>query len=209
MTSEIHLTLTVIAGFICRIFSESRSLAQPDYVDNVCILLLSNSPKRRNRTAQDRVTVWAKEYRLAVRDDVQRKELPQVTHYSLYGVRNVSILLERNVLDISSKIVQLWLQEIFQHFKCRPRLEKLRPQNTNSPTAHNEIFAANDIVYRLCILKQSTVNLIIHKRYAFKIHPFILTLFVLYFEPLPKRNPGTHLVHNLNQNTVAYAAKQS
>ena len=38
----------------------------------------------------------------------------------------------------------------------------------------NEILAVNGIVYRLCILKHSTVNLIIYKIYAFEIHPFFL-----------------------------------
>ena len=59
---------------------------------HVCILLLLNSPKGRNRTAQYR----AKDYVLyisAVRDDVPRKELPQVTHCSLWDVRSGPILL--------------------------------------------------------------------------------------------------------------------
>ena len=73
----------------------------------------------------------------ALRDDVHRKELPRVTHCSLCGVRSGSILLEQNVLDISSKLVQLWLQEIFQHFNvtrkwlqhCLPR-----PRNSRGPS---------------------------------------------------------------------------
>ena len=50
------------------------------------------------------------------------------------------ILLEPNVLDISSKLIQLWLQEIFQQFNVMSRcngyctavlfLKKERPQNT-------------------------------------------------------------------------------
>ena len=67
-----------------------------------------------------------------VRDDVPRKELPQVMHCSLCGVRSSHILLEPNVHNISSKLVQQWLQEIFQHFNvtsrcngyCRPHLWK-------------------------------------------------------------------------------------
>ena len=94
---------------------ESLSSTQPDYVDDICILLLSNSPKGRNCTAQDQVTVWAK------RDDVPRKELPQVMHCSLCGLRIGPTLLESNVLDISSKLVQRWLQEIFQHFSVTSR----------------------------------------------------------------------------------------
>ena len=42
---------------------ESPSSAHPDYVDDACILPLSNSPKGRNRTERDRVTARAKEYR--------------------------------------------------------------------------------------------------------------------------------------------------
>ena len=42
--------------------TKSPSATQPDYVDNVCILLLLNSPKGRNSTAQDQVTMPAKEY---------------------------------------------------------------------------------------------------------------------------------------------------
>ena len=36
---------------------------QRNYEDDVCTLILSNSPKDRNRMAQDLVTVRAKEYR--------------------------------------------------------------------------------------------------------------------------------------------------
>ena len=57
----------------------------------------------------------------AVRDDVPRKELPQVMHCSLCGVRSGPILMEPNVLDISSKLIELWLQEIFQHFNVTSR----------------------------------------------------------------------------------------
>ena len=57
----------------------------------------------------------------AVRNIVPRKELPQVTRYSLCGVRSGPILLEPNALDLSSKLVQLWLQEIFQHFNVTSR----------------------------------------------------------------------------------------
>ena len=52
----------------------------------------------------------------AVRDDVPRKELPQVTDRSLCGM-----FTKPNVLDISSKLVQLWMQEIFQHFNVTSR----------------------------------------------------------------------------------------
>ena len=75
-----------------------------------------------------------------VRDNVPWKELPPVTNCSLCGVRNGHILLEPNVIYISSKLVQLWLQEILQHFNVTSRcngyctavlvFEKVRPQNT-------------------------------------------------------------------------------
>ena len=38
----------------------------------------------------------------------------------------------------------------------------------------NDISAANGIVYRLCILKHSAVNLIIYKIYVFEIHPLFV-----------------------------------
>ena len=57
-----------------------------------------------------------------MRDDVPGKELPQVTHCYLCGVRSGTILLETNVLDISSKLIHLWLQEIFQHFRCHKQM---------------------------------------------------------------------------------------
>ena len=57
----------------------------------------------------------------AVRDDVHRKELHKVTHFSLCGMRSGPILLEPNILQISSKLVKLWLQEIFQHFNVTIR----------------------------------------------------------------------------------------
>ena len=43
----------------------------------------------------------------------------------------------------------------------------------------NEILTANGIVYRLCILKHNTVDLIINEIYAFEIHPFFLAHLVL------------------------------
>ena len=81
------------AGFL----PVSPSSAQPDYMHDACLLLLLNSPNGRNRTAQDRVTVRAKDI-TAVRDDVPRKELPQVKHCSLRGVRSGPILLVPNVV---------------------------------------------------------------------------------------------------------------
>ena len=126
---------------------ESSSSAQPNYVDDVCILVLSNRPKGRNHTAQDRVTVRTRNIAM-VRDDVPRNELPQVAHCSLCDVHSGPILLEPNVLDISSKLVQLQLQEIFQHFsvtsRCNgyctavPVFEKVRLQSKIEDCAGHE-----------------------------------------------------------------------
>ena len=74
----------------------------------------------------------------AMRDNVPRKELP---HNALLFVRCTQWPhLESNVLDISSQLIQLRLQEIFQNFNVTSRcngyctavliLKKLRPQNT-------------------------------------------------------------------------------
>ena len=177
------------AGFL----PESPSSAQPDYVDDVCILLLSNSPNRRNSTAQDRVTVRAKEYRCIDRWWAQERAL---SGNSSFFVRCVQWphLVGTRPLHLTMSLV-----------KINDMLHSNYPYLLNwilitTELLSDEIVATNGIVYRLCILKHSTVILIIYKIYAFEIHP-------VFFSGAPcsiTRDSQTLLIPFLNFQNCAW-----